>query len=99
MDQTEKLSITVTAQQAEAIRQHVASGAYASASEVVRAGLRALDREREEYERRIESIRAKVEASINDPRPHLTGEEVRERLRLHHEETVKARRKNGTHGG
>jgi len=81
MDQTEKLSITVTAQQAEAIRQQVASGAYASASEVVRAGLRALDREREEYQQRIESIRARIQESLNDTRPSLPLKEAMDELR------------------
>ena len=81
MDQTEKLSITVTAQQAETIRQQIASGAYASASEVIRAGLRALEREREEYQQHIDSIRARIQESLDDPRPSLPLKEAMDELR------------------
>ncbi len=53
MDQAEKLSVTVTAEQARKIREMVRSGAYASTSEVVRAGLRSLERDEEERRERL----------------------------------------------
>ena len=51
----------------------VKSGSYASISEVVRAGLRALDRE----EAMLDSVlKAKVVEAIADPRPDLPAEEA-----------------------
>ena len=84
-----KLSITVTAQQAQAIKDRVASGAYASVSVVIRAGLRRLEHEEEDYRERLNSLRRRVNASLDDPRPSLTGEQVRESIRRHHEATMK----------
>lgn len=80
MDQAEKLSVTVTAEQAKRIREMVQSGAYASTSEVIRAGLRSLERDEEEYRERLDSIRHRVRASIEDTSPSLSGEQVRRRL-------------------
>jgi len=66
--------ITVTlgdlAPRAEA---RVASGAYASMSEVVRAGLRALDRE----EQVLEAIlKARIAEALADPRPAIPLEDA-----------------------
>lgn len=74
--------ITVTLGAAQAlVEERVKSGAYASASEVLRAGLRALERE----ERALDNIlRAKVEASLADPRPSVPAVEVFARLARHH---------------
>ena len=80
MDQAEKLSVTVTAEQARRIREMVQSGAYASSSEVIRAGLRSLERDEEEYQERLESIRQRVKASIEDPNPSMSGEQVKRGL-------------------
>jgi antitoxin ParD1/3/4 len=55
----------------------VNSGAYSSASEVVRAGLRALDREEEALN---EIWRRKIQEALDDPRPDVPAEEVFERL-------------------
>lgn len=46
----------------------VQSGAYVSLSEVVRAGLRALDREEAALD---QILKAKVEEALADPRPAL----------------------------
>ena len=60
----------------------VKSGAYSSISEVVRAGLRALDRE----EAMMEALlRSKVEAALADPRPAVSAEEVTASLRRRHQ--------------
>jgi len=65
----------------------VASGAYGSASEVMRAALRALDREEALLE---EALREKLRASLADPRPSLPAEEVFARARARHDTRMKA---------
>ncbi|MDX8492607.1 type II toxin-antitoxin system ParD family antitoxin [Mesorhizobium sp. VK22B] len=81
MESAEKLSITVTPAMARMIREKVEDGSFGSASEVIRAALRAFQREEEEYAERIASIRARVKASLEDPRPSVPMEEVDARLR------------------
>ncbi|TJV39203.1 MAG: type II toxin-antitoxin system ParD family antitoxin [Mesorhizobium sp.] len=81
MESAEKLSVTVTPAMARMIREKVEDGSFGSASEVIRAALRAFQREEEEHAERMASIRARVKASIEDTRPNLSAEEVRERLR------------------
>ena len=87
---------------AERVEARVRSGAYASVSEVVRAGLRALDREEAMLERIFQPIdeddpkwiahvREKVEEALADPRPPVSAEEVKRRiLEWHRERTERA---------
>jgi antitoxin ParD1/3/4 len=81
MEPAEKLSITVTPAMARLIRDKVESGSFGSASEVIRAALRAFQREEEEHAERIASIRARLKASVEDPRPNLSSKQVRAQLR------------------
>jgi antitoxin ParD1/3/4 len=81
MEPAEKLSITVTPAMARLIREKVESGSFGSASEVIRAALRAFQREEEEQAERIASIRARIKASVEDPRPNLSSKQVRAQLR------------------
>lgn len=81
MDQAEKLSVTVTPQMAQMIRDKVESGEYASASEVIRAGLQALQAEEEERAERLAWLKARIRASVENPGPGYTSEEVFGRLR------------------
>ena len=57
----------------QGVEDRVKSGAYASASEVMRAALRALDRE----EAALDAwLRQRVEESLADPRPDIPADEV-----------------------
>lgn len=76
----EKLTVTLPAETIDAINHQVEAGHYASASDVLRAAMGALAREEDEHANRIAEIRAEIAASIADPRPSLTADEVKERL-------------------
>jgi antitoxin ParD1/3/4 len=80
--------ITVTlGEMQEKVEARVRSGAYASASEVVRAGLRALDRE----EAALDAVlRQKVQEALNDPSPGIPAEQVFEEMRVYHADRLKA---------
>ena len=65
----------------ERVETRVSSGAYASASEVMRAALRALEREEAAL---TDLIRERVEESLADPRPDVPAGDVFKRLRGHH---------------
>lgn len=72
------------------VEARVKSGAYASASEVMRAALRALDREEAAVD---EWLRQRVDEAFADPRPNVPAEEVFKRLKSHHARRVKDRRR------
>ena len=74
----EKLSITLPSEMVAAIKSRVDAGAYASTSEVLRAAMRVWLREEAEYEERITAIRARVKASLADPRPDISLQEMDE---------------------
>ena len=83
--------ITVTlGELQERVEARVKSGAYASASEVMRAAVRALDRE----DAALSAwLRRRVDEAFADPRPSIPARDVFKRLRKHHSERVKAARK------
>ena len=80
MEPAEKLSVTVTPTHARLIREKVEDGSFGSASEVIRAALRAFQREEEEHAERIASIKARIRASVEDPRHNLSSKQVRAQL-------------------
>jgi antitoxin ParD1/3/4 len=80
MTTAEKLSITLPPEMVSAIKSRVESGSYASTSEVLREAMRLWLRQAEECEQRMAAVRARVQQSLSDTRPNLTGKEVRERL-------------------
>ena len=72
------------------VEARVKSGAYASASDVLRAGLRALDRE----EAAIDAVlRRKVQEALDDPRAAIPADQVFSELRAHHAKRVKAEKR------
>jgi antitoxin ParD1/3/4 len=82
MRATKQLSVTLPHEMAEEVRARVSSGAYASDSEVVREGLRALA----ERERAVEhwlrtDVAAAYDALRADPSRARTPAQVREKLR------------------
>lgn len=91
MEPAEKLSITLPANLARIVRQKVESGAYASNSEVIRDALRAWQEREMERERQLDSIRARLQEAVDDPRPPLPAEKVAKRLDRLHEQTLRAR--------
>jgi len=81
MRTTQQFSITLTHEMAELVRAKVESGEYASESEVIRDGLRALQL----HERALESwLREEVvptyDAMKADPARAVSAEKVRESL-------------------
>lgn len=81
MRTTKQLSITLPLEMAEALRERVASGEYASESEVIREGLRALwarDQAVEAWLR--DEVAQAYDALVADPSRALKPEDVRARL-------------------
>ncbi|MGO8921218.1 MAG: type II toxin-antitoxin system ParD family antitoxin [Stellaceae bacterium] len=73
----------------ERVEARVKSGAFASASEVIRAAVRALDREEAAID---DWMRRRVDEAFTDPRPKVPARDVFKRLRRHHAEQVKTGR-------
>ena len=74
--------VTVTlGEMQDRVYERVQSGAYASVSEVVRAGLRALDREEGALD---EWMRRRVEDAVANPQANAPAQDVFTRLRAHH---------------
>ncbi len=71
--------ITVTLGELQAhVESRVRSGAYASTSEVLRAAVRALDREEAAID---DWLRQRVDEALTDARPSVPAETVFKRLR------------------
>ncbi|MFB2553802.1 type II toxin-antitoxin system ParD family antitoxin [Ensifer soli] len=81
MRTSKPITLTLGKQQAS-IDARLATGAYESASEVVRAALRALDREEAALD---EILRAKIQEAIDDPRPSIPADQVFAELRAFHQ--------------
>lgn len=71
-------AVTVTlGKMGDRARHHIATGRYASMSEVLREGLRALDREEAMLD---EIYRRKIDEALADPRPSISVDEAFARL-------------------
>ncbi|BBZ66450.1 CopG family transcriptional regulator [Mycolicibacterium insubricum] len=87
MRRTRELSITLPNGMADARRERVRSGAYASESEVIRDGLRApfaRDRAVETWLR--EEVATAYDALVADPSDTAAADDVRARLTARHAE-------------
>ncbi len=73
-------TITISAGTAYEIQKMIEAGDYATADDVVRAGLAALAADSADEADRLAWIKAQVRASIEDPRPGYSAEEMRQHL-------------------
>jgi antitoxin ParD1/3/4 len=90
MPATEKRTFSLPAEQAHYIDRLVASGSYATASEVVRAGLRALQERDAAVERwLLEEVVPVHDAMQADPSRGLSADQVATALRAHHASRLK----------
>jgi antitoxin ParD1/3/4 len=93
MPTVEKRTISLPADQARYVDQLVAAGGYASASEVIRAGLRALQERDAAVERWLrEEVAPVFDAMQADPGRALAADQVGEMLQTHHAARLKASR-------
>jgi antitoxin ParD1/3/4 len=85
-----KRTFSLPAEQADYIDALVASGTYAYASEVVRAGLRALQERDAAVERWLrEEVVPVYDAMQSNPERGRSADQVLARLRAHHAKRVK----------
>lgn len=80
MSAIERMTITMPAEMAAALRKTVAGGEYASTSEVVREALREWTRARDIERRDLETLREALQAGLNSG-PGIPAEEVFAELR------------------
>jgi antitoxin ParD1/3/4 len=85
MSATAKRTVSLPQEQAAFIDAKVAAGDYASASEVVRAGLRALKERDEAVERwLVEEVGPTYDAMVADPDSAIGLDSLHAALRAHH---------------
>ena len=91
MAPTEKRAFDLPPEQSDYIDRLVNSGIYASANDVIRAGLRALQDQEEAVERWLrEDVAPVYDAMKENPDRAIPTETVFARLRAHHETRVKS---------
>jgi antitoxin ParD1/3/4 len=85
MRTTQQLSITLPNDMADVVKEKVRSGEYASESEVIRDGLRALlARDRAVENWLVQQVGPAYDALKADPSRALTADEMRARLAAEH---------------
>ena len=91
MTNRETRTVPLAAEEAKYVDALVASGAYASASEVVRAGLQALQQRDAAIERWLQDDVVPVyDAMQRDPHRAISGLEMTAALDSHHAEQLKS---------
>lgn len=83
MTAAEKISITLTPEMNRLIKQRVEAGDFASSSELIREALRVWQKREEEHSERLAAIRARLQNSLDDPRPPVSLDEARTDFRRH----------------
>ena len=89
MSAVEKISITLTPKTNRIIKQRVAAGDFASSSELIREALHVWQKREEEHQERLAAIRARIQESLDDPRPSIALSEARADLKRHAESRSK----------
>ncbi|MFN7054157.1 type II toxin-antitoxin system ParD family antitoxin [Hyphomonas sp.] len=75
---TVRITISLPHALADMVERLVAEGRYATASDVIRDGLRALEERREEHERKLALLRADLQARLEGE--FISHEEMAERV-------------------
>lgn len=89
MRTTQQFSITLPSQMADVVKAKVASGEYATESEVIRDGLRALlARDRALDNWLVGQVGPAYDALKADPESALSVDQVRARLLAEHQATI-----------
>ncbi|EJN04591.1 ribbon-helix-helix domain-containing protein [Phyllobacterium sp. YR531] len=76
----EKLSITLPSDMVDALKSRVRDGFYTSTSDALRQAVVLLLKHEDEQPDNLAEIRARIQRSINDPRPALNGKQMRQHL-------------------
>lgn len=91
MTDIEKRTFSIPSEQAAFINAKVASGRYASASEVIREGLRALQQQEDAVEQwLLGRVATTYDAMKADPDRAIAAERVFAEIRAHHVACTKA---------
>jgi antitoxin ParD1/3/4 len=80
MSNIERITITLTAEMARAVRGAVEAGEYASSSEIIREALRDWRHKRALQERELADLRAKVQEGLDDIAPGRVSDFDAERI-------------------
>ncbi len=80
MESIDDRKITVSEETARLIREKLDSGSFDSAADVVGAAMEALGREEESQAAGLAEIRARIKASVDDPRPRVPMEAAFDRV-------------------
>lgn len=76
MPKAEALSVVLQPDLIRALRKSVEVGHYASVDAAMQDAVRTWQRVQQDRAERLAAIKARIEASLNDPRPTLTGAEI-----------------------
>lgn len=99
MRSTRQMSITLPVEMADSVRAKVARGDYASESEVIREGLRALEAQEEAIERWLKTkVKAAWEAYEADPDSAISLEEFDGRMQRLQDKLLEEERARGVAG-
>jgi antitoxin ParD1/3/4 len=90
MSVVNKRTVSLPAEQSRYIDDLVSAGTYASASEVVRAGVRALQERDAAVERWLrEDVAPVYDAMLEDPNRGIAAKDVMASIRAHHADRLK----------